>query len=64
MAGSDLLFPVAAADRERAGGVEAGGRARVGGHVAKDEASVYEGGLTRRCLEVKQKGWTVEEERA
>jgi hypothetical protein len=32
--------------------------------VAKDEASVYEGGLTRRCLEVKQKGWTVEEERA
>jgi hypothetical protein len=29
-------------------------------HVAKDEASVYEGGATRRWLKVKQKDWTVE----
>jgi hypothetical protein len=28
----------------------------------KDEASVYEGGVTRRWLKVKQKGWTVEED--
>jgi ATP-dependent DNA ligase len=33
------------------------------GYVAKDEASVYEGGATRRWLKVKQKGWTVEEDR-
>ena len=26
-------------------------------------ASVYEGGATRRWLKVKQKGWTVEEDR-
>jgi hypothetical protein len=30
------------------------------GYVAKDEASVYESGETRRSLKVKQKEWTVE----
>jgi ATP-dependent DNA ligase len=29
------------------------------GYVAKDEASAYEGGATRRWLKVKQKGWTI-----
>jgi bifunctional non-homologous end joining protein LigD len=29
------------------------------GYVAKDETSVYEGGATRRWLKVKQKGWTI-----
>jgi hypothetical protein len=29
----------------------------------KDEASVYEAGPTRRWLKVKQKGWTVKEDR-
>ncbi len=33
------------------------------GYVAKDEASPYVGGPTRRWLKVKQKGWTVEEDR-
>ena len=33
------------------------------GLVAEDEASVYEGGPTRRWLKVKQKDWTVEEKR-
>jgi ATP-dependent DNA ligase len=28
------------------------------GYVAKDEASVYEGGAMRRWLKVKQKNWT------
>jgi ATP-dependent DNA ligase len=28
------------------------------GYVAKDEPSPYEGGATRRWLNVKQKGWT------
>jgi ATP-dependent DNA ligase len=29
------------------------------GYVAKDEASVYKGGATRRWLKVKQTDWTV-----
>ena len=33
------------------------------GYVAQDQASVYEGGATRRWLGVKQKGWTVAEDR-
>jgi ATP-dependent DNA ligase len=33
------------------------------GYVAKDEASAYEGGATRRWLKVKQKNWTVAEDR-
>jgi ATP-dependent DNA ligase len=33
------------------------------GYVAKDESSPYEGGATRRWLKVKQKNWTVEEDR-
>jgi ATP-dependent DNA ligase len=33
------------------------------GYVAKDERSVYEAGPTRCWLKVKQKGWTVEEDR-
>jgi hypothetical protein len=31
--------------------------------VAKDEASVYERGTKRRWLKVKQKNWTLEEDR-
>jgi hypothetical protein len=34
------------------------------GYVAKDERSVYEGGATRRWLKVKEKGWTVEDDRS
>ena len=33
------------------------------GLVAKGEASPYEAGPTRRWLKVKQKSWTVEEDR-
>jgi ATP-dependent DNA ligase len=33
-----------------------------GGLVAKEEASAYEGGPTRRWLKVKQKDWTVEDD--
>ena len=33
------------------------------GLVAKDEASLYEAGPTRRWLKVKQMGWTVEADR-
>jgi ATP-dependent DNA ligase len=33
------------------------------GYVAKDEASVYEAGPTRRWLKVKQRNWTIDEDR-
>jgi len=33
------------------------------GLVAKDEASVYESRLTKRWLKVKQKDWTIPEDR-
>jgi ATP-dependent DNA ligase len=33
------------------------------GYVAKDEASAYEGGATRRWLKVKVRDWTVAEDR-
>jgi ATP-dependent DNA ligase len=32
------------------------------GYVAKDEASAYEGGQTKRWLKVKPKGWTFAED--
>jgi bifunctional non-homologous end joining protein LigD len=63
VAGSELVFPV----RRLAGnGLDAWAQVVERGYeglVAKDEASVYEGGATRRWLKVKQKGWTVEEDR-
>ena len=33
------------------------------GLVAKDEKSAYEGGPMRRWVKVKQKGWTLAEDR-
>ena len=33
------------------------------GDVAKDETSVYAAGPTKRWLKVKQKGWTIGDER-
>ena len=63
VAGSDFVLPVRRLARN---GFEAW--AEVIAHdyeglVAKDEASLYEAGPTRRWLKVKQKGWTVEEDR-
>jgi bifunctional non-homologous end joining protein LigD len=63
VAGSELVFPVR---RLAPDGLEAWrqvtGRGYEG-YVAKAEASVYEGGATRRWLKVKVPGWTVEEDR-
>ena len=61
--GSDLVLPVR---RLAKNGFEAW--AEVISHdfeglVAKEEASLYEPGPTRRWLKMKQKGWTVEEDR-
>jgi ATP-dependent DNA ligase len=63
VAGSNLVFPVR---RLAPDGLEAWAQVverGYEGYVAKDEASVYEGGPTRRWLKVKQAGWTVEEDR-
>ena len=63
LVGSDLVLPVR---RLAKNGFEAW--AEVISHdfeglVAKEEASLYEPGPTRRWLKMKQKGWTVEEDR-
>jgi ATP-dependent DNA ligase len=63
VADSALTFPVR---RLAADGLEAWAQViepGYEGYVAKDEASAYEGGPTRRWLKVKQKGWTAEEDR-
>jgi hypothetical protein len=60
---AERLFP---ARRLPADGLEAWRQvidAGYEGYVAKDEASVYVGGVTRAWLKVKQKGWTLEEDR-
>ena len=59
IAGSELVFAVR---RLAPDGLEAWKQMIECGYedyVAKDEASVYEGGATRRWLKVKQKDWTV-----
>jgi ATP-dependent DNA ligase len=62
VAGSELVFPV----RRLAADVEAWKQVverGYEGYVAKDEASAYEGGATRRWLKVKQKDWTISDDR-
>jgi ATP-dependent DNA ligase len=59
VAGSELVFPVR---RLAPDGLDAWAQVierGYEGYVAKDEASAYEGGATRRWLKVKQKDWTV-----
>jgi len=63
VAGGELVFPVR---RLAPNGLDAWAQVVERGYeglVAKDEASAYEGGVTRRWLKVKQKGWTDEEDR-
>ena len=58
--GADLVLPVR---RLAANGLDAWAQVVGNGYeglVAKDEASVYKGGPTRRRLKVKQRDWTVE----
>jgi bifunctional non-homologous end joining protein LigD len=62
VAGSELFFRVR---RLAPDGVQAWAQVvqrGYEGYVAKDPASVYEGGPTRRWLKVKQKDWTVAED--
>jgi bifunctional non-homologous end joining protein LigD len=61
--GSDLVLPVR---RLAKNGFEAWSEVVAHdyeGLAAKDESSLYEAGPTRRWLKVKQKGWTVDEDR-
>ena len=63
VAGSELVFPVRLLAVD---GLKTWAQVIVRGYegyVAKDEASAYDGGATRRWLRVKQKDWTVEEDR-
>jgi bifunctional non-homologous end joining protein LigD len=62
VAGSELVFPVR---RLAAHGLEAWSQVIERGYeglVAKDEASTYAGGPTRRWLKLKVPGWTVAED--
>jgi bifunctional non-homologous end joining protein LigD len=58
VAGSELVFPVRRLVSDGLAAwtqvIERGYE----GYIAKDEASVYEGGATRRWLKVKQREWT------
>jgi bifunctional non-homologous end joining protein LigD len=63
VAGSDFVLPVRRLARN---GFEAWSEVIAHdfeGLVAKEEASLYEAGPTRRWLKVKQRGWTVDEDR-
>jgi bifunctional non-homologous end joining protein LigD len=62
VAGNELVFPVR---RLAADGLAAWQQVvehGYEGYVAKDDASIYDGGATRRWLKVKQPGWTSAED--
>jgi ATP-dependent DNA ligase len=62
VAGRERIFPVR---RLAANGMKAWAQVierGYEGYVAKDGASVYEGGATKRWLKVKQKDWAVKED--
>jgi len=63
VAGSELVFPVRRLAPDGLAAWQQVVERGYEGYVAKDEASMYEGGATRRWLKVKQKGWTVEDDR-
>jgi bifunctional non-homologous end joining protein LigD len=63
IADNDLVLPVR---RLATDGLQAWAQVIERGYeglVAKDEASPYEAGPTRRWLKVKQRGWSVDEDR-
>jgi bifunctional non-homologous end joining protein LigD len=63
VANNDLVFPVR---RLAPDGLQAWKQVverGYEGYVARDERSVYEGGATRRWVKVKQRNWTLEEDR-
>jgi len=63
VAGSELVFPVRRLAPDGLAAWQQVVERGYEGYVAKDEASAYEGGTTRRWMKVKQKDWTVGEDR-
>jgi bifunctional non-homologous end joining protein LigD len=63
VADNDLVLPVRRLARNRFEAWSEVVARDFDGYVAKDETSLYEAGPTRRWLKVKQKGWTVDEDR-
>ena len=59
VAGSELVFPVRRLAPDGLAAWQQVIERGYEGYVAKDEASTYEGGTTRRWLKVKQKDWTI-----
>jgi bifunctional non-homologous end joining protein LigD len=62
VAGNELVFPVRRLAADRLAAWKQVAERGYDGYVAKDEASAYEGGATRRWIKVKQKDWTVGDE--
>jgi len=63
VAGSELVFPVRRLAPDGLAAWQQVVECGYEGYVAKDEASTYEGGATRRWLKVKQKDWTIGDDR-
>jgi bifunctional non-homologous end joining protein LigD len=63
VAGSELVFPVRRLAPDGLAAWQQVVERGYEGYVAKDEASAYDGGATRRWLKVKQKGWTLADDR-
>jgi bifunctional non-homologous end joining protein LigD len=63
IAGSELVFPVRRLAPDGLAAWQQVVERGYEGYVAKDEASPYEGGTSRRWLKVKQKDWTVGDDR-
>ena len=59
LAGSELVFPVRRLAPDGLAAWQQVIERGYEGYVAKDEASAYEGGPTKRWLKVKQKDWTI-----
>ena len=61
--GSELVFPVRRLEPDGPAAWKQVVESRYEGYVAKNKASVYKAGPTRRWLKVKQKDWTVGDDR-
>ena len=63
VSGCELVFPVRRLVPDGLAAWQTVVESGYEGYVAKDEASAYEGGPTRRWSKVKQKDWTVGDDR-
>jgi bifunctional non-homologous end joining protein LigD len=63
VAGSELVFPVRRLAPDGLAAWQQVIERGYEGYVAKDEASAYDGGATRRWLKIKQKDWTISDDR-